>query len=244
MTPDLLLKGFEALQYIDNPYALVAFILLIGLIGAVAMNFAKVEPRIKVGFPVALAILVAVFVYLFLKTTMTQVQDELLVHIVRDSGRGLVAKGVEVQLVDIESLKGKGGWEFNANLPDIQHVLHEVFARASVEEMDWNNMNEKKWAERLTSLETSDDLAEKIRAKMIEDTGFARFRVFVDGMEDRSFEHKYYFKNEYLCIPSHAPGEDDSCSCSRAKLQVVNLYNTIHHSSGEPEAAVLRVIRK
>lgn len=232
MAADLLIKGFDALQYVTNPYALVGFMFLIG---TVAISFVKMQPRIKAGLLIAFASLVIGFACLSLKTTFDRIKDELLVHVVRDGGTGLVAKGVEVELVDIESLKGKNGWAFNHNLPDIQHILDVVLARASVKQIDSREMNEAKWTALLKSLEKS----EKIKAEIIEDTGFAKFRVFVDGVEQQGFGKRYYFKNEYLYIPLGTEKE----GCLRAKLQVVNLYNTKHHSSGEPEAANLRVIR-
>lgn len=233
MNADLLIKGFDALQYVTNPYALVGFMFLVG---TVVISFVKMQPRIKAGLLVAFASLVVGFAYLSIKTTFARIQDELLVHVVRDGGTGLVAKGVEVELVDIESLKGKKGWGFNHNLADIQHILDVVLARASVKQIDSREMDEEKWTVLLGSLEQS----EKIKAEIIKDTGFAKFRVFVDGVEQQGFDKKYYFKNEYLCIPLGTEKE----GCPRARLQVVNLYNTKHHSSGEPEATNLRVIRK
>jgi hypothetical protein len=245
---NLLIKGFDALQYVTNPYALVGFMFLIG---TVAIGFVKLQPRIAAGLLVTFASLVVGFAYLSLKTTVAQIQDELLVHLVRDATPSLVAKGVEVQLLEIESSKGK---PFNANRPDNKHVIHEVFVRAGVGPTDFvragveptdlvdsANMNAEKWTKLLDSLKKSNNVSRMLRAEKIEDTGFAKFRVFVDGVEDRGFEDKYYFKNEYLCVPSNASNAPD---CPRAKLQVVNLYNTIQHSSGESEAANLRVIRK
>lgn len=230
MNTDLLIKGFDALQYVTNPYALVGFIFLIG---TVAISFVKVQPRIKAGFLVAFASLAIWFAYLSLETTFDRIKNELLVHVVRDGGTSLVAKGVEVELVDIESLKGKNDWEFNHNLPDIQHIIDVIFARASVKQRDICEMNKKEWIKLF-------EKSEKIKAEIIEDTGFAKFRVFVDGVEQQGFEKRYYFKNEFLCIPL----DTEKSGCPRARLQVVNLYNTKHHSSGEPEAANLRVIRK
>ncbi len=227
----LVTKGLDALQYIKNPYALVGFMFLIG---TVAISFFKMQPRTKAGLLVVFASLVVVFAYRSLDTTLAKTQDELLVQIVRDQVEVPVVKGVDIQLVDIESLKGAGHWTFNENLPDIQHILDVVLTHASVKQIDKSDMNEAKWTELLESLEKS----ENIKAEIIKDTGFAKFRVFVDGVEDEYFKNKFFFKNEFLCIPKGLPG------CTRAKLKIVNLYNTVHHSSGEPEAANLRVIRE
>lgn len=231
---NLLIPGFKSLQYVTNPYALVGFVFLIW---AVSISFVKVPPRIKAGLLLVFASLViGVASYLSLKTSFDRIKDESLVHIVRDGGRVVVADGIEVELVDIESLKGKSNWTFNSNLPDIQHILDVVLPRASVKQVSVRDLNEAKWTKLMVSLEES----EKIKAEIIEDTSFAKFHVFVDGVEDTNFESKYFFKNEYLCIPFGTEKE----GCPKARLQVVNLYNTVHHSSGEPEAANLRLIRK
>jgi len=234
----LLVKGFDALQYVTNPYALFGFVFLIGI---VAIGLLVKRQGAKALLLVVFAILALGAAYMLLDTTLASIEKQLLVHLVRDSNRALVAHGVEVQLADIETLKGKKDWEFNAKLDDAERVFAEVFTRAGVTDANtpvFAQMSSNQWKAFLTDLEEANNVEAELRAEKIKDIPFAKFRVFVDGVEDPGFVHKYYFKNETLCIPS------GTADCARAKLEIVNLYNTKHHSSGEPEAANVRVLQR
>ena len=239
MNPELLIsKGFEALQYVTNPYALFAYIFLGGMVGIGIFVRHKI---IKASFLMIFAALALGAAYSLVYTLLANIEEQVKVHLVRRSNRPLVAPGIEIELLDIETLKGRGDWNFNFQLDDGDHVFDEVFARAGVTPPGWTTraeMDTDKWTEFLTELEESGDAEKCLQAEKIKDIPFAKFRVFVDGAEDPTLGDKYYFKNDMLCVPL------GSSACGRAKLRIVNIYNTKHHSSGEPEALNIRVFRE
>lgn len=235
---ELLIKGFDALLYVTDPYSLFGFVFLIGMI---LIGLFVGHQKARAVLLVLFALLALGATYVLLESTLANVQEQLLVHLVRLKSRALVSPGVEIQLVDIETLKGKKSWEFNVHLDDAKHVFDEVFVRAGVDregELALTEMDSDSWRDFLEGLENSDLVEEQLRAEKIKDIPFAKFRAFIDGVEDTGVSSKYYFKGETLCLPS------DSSDCDRARLKIVNIYNTKHHTSGEPEAVNLQVAAK
>lgn len=162
-----------------------------------------------------------------------------LVHLVKDEKRVDITPRVKISLDDIETLKGKKNWEFNRNLDDVTHVFDEVFKRAGVNRPSIGEilaMESSQWKKFLESLENSNDTEERLKAEKIKDIPFAKFSVFVDGAELKEFRNKYFFKNEYFNI------YDQSVDSTIAVIEVANIYNTKHHTSGEAEATNIRLI--
>ncbi len=229
----LLVHGFGALEHVTNLYALFGFVFIVGV---VAIGVFVDHKKAKAGLLIVFSLLALLATYMLLVNTVTDIEDQLLVHLVRERGRSLVAEGVEVQLSDIETLKGKKNWDFNVKLDDSDHVFDEVFKRAGVNADVLGGMDADKWREFLGDLEGSSDTGTKVKAERIKDIPFAKLRVFIDGEEDTGFSDVYFFKDEKLRIPS------DPSKSLRATLELVNLYNTKHFTSGEPEAANIRVL--
>jgi hypothetical protein len=235
-----LIKGFEVVPYITNPFALLAYMFLVIMIVLAAL---KINPVLKI---VSLLLLASFVLYLTFnlvedttKLSLRNMAKNSLLHLVKDEERVDITPRVMISLDDIETLKGKKNWEFNKKLDDLTHVFDEVFKRAGINRPSVSEilaMESSEWKKFLKGLEDNNDLEEKLKAEKIKDIPFAKLSVFVDGVEVKEFRHKYYFKNEHFDI------YDESGDSTIAIIEVVNIYNTKHRTSKESEAVNIRIV--
>jgi len=155
-----------------------------------------------------------------------------LVEVVRGKGQVQLSDRIALQLVDVETLKGKSkkdeppGHEFNKNLDDTEHVFGEILSRAGVGGYTVQSilkMNQDEWEKFLDSLD--DKQREKVK-----EIPFAKFNVYVDGNKDETFARRVYFQGEPLTL---------RVGDRNINIEVVNILNT--KSSVEPESVKVQI---
>ena len=222
-------KLFEALSYVTNPYALLAYLFLVVI---VAIGFSRISERARGLILFVLAVLVIGAVWGLLGKSLEKVADRSSVHLVNEAGRSQaeILPGVSISLLDVTSLEGKAeedevdtGVAANRSLP--AHILSDVFERADIRAFDAAQiraMNQNEWDAYL------DTLGEK-RRKVL-DTSFAKLRIEVKGQPVRE---DWWLKN----VPIKLELGDGKV----AMIALTNIYNTKNDSSGEREAVNLKV---
>jgi len=157
-------------------------------------------------------------------------EPKILFHLVRGGRPVEIASGLQVELADIETLKGKQGLEFNRTLADSERILSHVLSEAGITNVTASQLltgSSDQWD---TFLQ---DLTEDQR-ETVKEIPFARFKVLVDnnGPSEEFLKH-WYFKGEVVTI---SRGE------TTVKFRLENVYNTKHKHSGEPEAVNIRLL--
>lgn len=235
MSPDLVSSGygeaFNALQYVDNPYALGAFLFLILVIALGRVR--GIAPMFRYVGLLCLVFLVVLMMRGLLQTALDGIKNQTLLHLVRDEGPVNAGEGISVELIDVETLKGgkEGGHAFNKSVANAEDVLARVLEKAGVTNVTSDQllaMKDEEWAGFLSSLEAK-------KAEMIKDIPFAMFAVFCDGRRLSELSEGYYFKGDAIIVSDQ--------KCGPASLRLVNVYNTKHASSGEREAVNLSLER-
>lgn len=215
--------GFEALKYLTNPYAVAGFFSLILIL---ALGLTRLGTIVKMPSILILAVLVVVMASMLARDVFVDARRNVMVHVVRDEGRVLVSKGIELELADVETLKGEkpGGLSFNRALGSdvITSVLRMAKITGKTAE-DLSRMSEGEWVQFVKSLEPT-------QANKLRDIPFAKFRLYVNGVPKPEFSERWYFKHDYLNVPS-----------MNRSLEIANVYNTKHDTSLEHEAVNLRL---
>jgi len=228
-------KLFDALQYVTNKYALLAYLFLTVI---VAMSFVKIDPKIRGYIFAVLAVMIVVMIFLLLNGSLKDVEDKSKIHLVNVNNQGMpvqITPRVRVALTDTTSLEGKAkedqpersGHQFNKTLP--QYVMKRIMDRVNVTDHTVEqiyNMTQEDWDRFLKRLGEQD-------ADKVKDVSFARFEILLDGKEVQELSGKWYFKGDEVAVPL---GNNQ-----QVKFQIVNIYNTKNLTSGEPEAVNIKL---
>lgn len=226
-------KMFDALEYVDNPYSLLAIIFLAVI---VALSFSDIA-RDRLGAILTLfGVLIVATIFLLLRDSLDTLREKALVHLVNDfqapkRATAEVAPGVTITLLDTASLEGKvqggpkkSGLEFNRTLP--RPAVDAVFKLAGVPRpADFWTMSQAQWEEFLDAL--SDEQADRVK-----DIPLAQLSVQVDG-HDQDTSIGWWLKHQEFDVRR---GE------RVMRVRLVNIYNTKSTSSGEPEAINLHIL--
>jgi hypothetical protein len=229
MPTTLLSDSLDAIEFVTNPFALTAFVLVVILVG---IGLFVQSPKTRTKLLVVFGLVSMAVPILHIYAVKSEVFENSLFHVVREAPPIELVQNIEISLVDIETLKGKKNWEFNSSLIGGSNVYSRIMEGAGLPAGSYPNfasLNNKAWRKFIEGLEDSDDVEVKLQAEKIKDTPFAKFRVLVDGTVVEEISGQWFFKGDQL------PLEDIS-------IEIANIYNTKHHSSGEREAANVRVL--
>jgi hypothetical protein len=220
-------KLFDALNYVDNPYALLGYLFLVVI---VALGFLKISPHKKGTALLVLAVMILITTGLLLRGSLGEVQRHALIPLINDDQHNSVqvAPGVEIKLLDATSFKAavdrRGGSGQAHNQSFEPYVWDGVFQRATIRAevaTRARSMNQQEWDRFRATLSPG------IEQKLLT-TSFVRLQVTVDG---RQTSDRYWFRGEIVPIPLPQGGQ--------LRFKIVNLYNT-REDSGEPEAINLQ----
>lgn len=227
-------KLFDALQYVTNQYALLAYIFLATI---VAISFSNIPVRLRGLTLAGLSLAIVATIGLLLSQSLHRVAEQSLIHLVNYPGRqsAEVAKRVRIQLIDTTSLEGKAkqgiarsGWRFNRELPP--YVLEKVMELANAPKLSsqqLNTMTQEDWDKYLAELGP-------LKSDQVKDISFAKLGIFVDDRPVENLSDRWWFKGDV--------GKIDVDRDGSIRFKVANIYNTKNVTSFEPEAINLQLL--
>ena len=145
--------------------------------------------------------------------------------------RTRVNDDVEIELVNIQTLKGKSGkdesstQQFNKSLEDSEHVYSKILNEAGVANQTAETirgMTQAQWDGFLDSLSENEK-------ETITHTPFARFCVFVDGKKKDAFRRTKFFEGEALDL-----------SDQKLHVVVLSILNTKRIEKGSVDVRLVK----
>lgn len=224
---------FDAMQYVTNPYALLAYLFLAVV---VALGWSDVPARFRGTALTALAVLIVLAVAFLLRNSLTNVADNSMIRLANDGNRSWRAvPGMEVELLDVASLEGNtkrmraiSGHAWNLTLPTC--LPQRVFRRASVPGVSPEQhraMTQEQWQDYLDSLG-------ELQSDTVKDIPFVQLAITADGRRVEGPCGGWWLKGDVVDIP-RADG-------THVRLRIANIYNTKNRTSGEPEAINIELL--
>lgn len=224
---------FSAVQYVTNPYALLAYLFLAVV---VAIGWSDIPARLRGLALTALAILVIAAVAFLLRNSLSNVAEHSMIRLANDGNRAWRAvDGVEVELLDVASLEGRvkpnipvSGHAWNLTLPPC--LPQRVFERAVVPHVEpdrYRAMTQQGWEDYLEGLG-------ELKSDTVKDIPFVRLAIVSDGRRVDGLCGGWYLKGDIIDIPR--------LDGSQVRLRIANIYNTKNQTSGEPEAINIELV--